>query len=1152
MVKNASSFVHLHNHSDYSLLDGAQKVKDMVAAAKGFGMNSLALTDHGNLFGAITFYLQCRKAGIKPIIGSEMYITLGSRFEKKSARLGGERSYHLVLLAENEIGYRNLLKLSSSAYLEGFYYRPRIDPEILAKHSEGLICLTACLQGPVSRPILSGNMREAKERAGLLSDIFGKGRVFLEIQRHGLDEDEAINTEMPRIAKALDLPLVATNDCHYLTTKHAESHDVLLCIGTGKDLDDPNRLRYSTNTNHFASTEEMIRLFADQPEAIRNTVRIADMVDLEIDMSKLLLPEVPVPEGFQSLDDLLAHQCKETLSNRYSTITPEIEKRVAYELDVIEKVGYAGYFIIVRDFIEAARERDIPVGPGRGSAAGSIVAYLLGITDVDPIRFSLLFERFLNPERVSFPDIDIDFCYERRGEVIDYVEEKYGEKNVSQIITFGTMAARAAIRDVGRVLKVPYGDVDKIAKMIPAELGMTLEKAEELVPELRDLRKEDASYDSLLTHARNLEGNSRHASTHAAAVLIAPGDLTDYVPLYRSSAGDKTTQWDMKACEKVGLLKMDFLGLRTLTVISDTVRMISEERGVDINLAELPLDDKDTYRFLSAGKTVGVFQFESSGMRDLLVRLKPTLFEDLIAVNALFRPGPLGSGMVDDFINRKHGEEKIEYLDPCLEPILADTYGVILYQEQVMQIAHTMAGYSLGEADILRRAMGKKDEKEMDLNRVLFTDRAVERGYNMKVAKKIFELMAYFAGYGFNKSHSTAYGLLSYQTAFLKTHYTREFLAATMTSEMGDIDRIVVLISECKEMKTPVLPPDVNKSHVKFRCEGEEIRFGLGAVKNVGRAAIESMLAARREGGPFKSLFHFCEDLDLRLVNKRVVESLVQAGALDSIDPDRARLLAAAESALERAHRIQHDKNRGQTLLFDAGDGNGVTLPEPPMPAVPEWDRREVLEREKSVLGFYLSGHPLADYEDELKYANATTENLANVGHDQSVAIAGIVGGKRTILDKKGETMAFITVADFMGSVEAIVFSRTYKDVRAYLESDEPLFFVGKVSLRDEDSPKIIVNDILFLSECTSRFTRLIRITAPVESFTEERLGALREILAHHPGSCPVQLLVRTEEGEDVEVKSRRFRVEAGDKLIASLREAVGAEYVSLVGDAIG
>ncbi len=1148
MAKDAS-FVHLHNHSDYSLLDGALKIKDMVAAAVEQNMSALALTDHGNLFGAIHFYEQCRSAGIKPIIGSEMYLTLGSRSEKKSARRGGERNYHLVLLAKNEVGFRNLLKLSSTAFLDGFYYKPRIDPEILAERSEGIIALTACLQGPVTRPLVSGDMETARERAGLLSDIFEPGHLFAELQNHGLEEDEIVCTELPRLAKSLNLPLVATNDCHYLTPAHAESHDVLLCIGTGKDRDDPNRLRYTTNRNHFASVAEMHDLFGHVPGALANTLKIADMVDLELDLNRLLLPEVPVPEEFESLDGQLGHLCLEGVPARYDEVTPEIEERIRYELEVIKKVGYAGYFIIVRDFCAAARDRGIPVGPGRGSAAGSIVAYLLGITDVDPIKHKLLFERFLNPERVSFPDIDIDFCYVRRGEVIEYVVQKYGEMNVAQIITFGTMAARAAIRDVGRVLKVPYGDVDRIAKMVPAEVGMTLDKAEELVPELKELQKGDRNLEELMLHAHNLEGNSRHASTHAAAVLIAPGDLTDYVPLYRTSTGDKTTQWDMKACEKIGLLKMDFLGLRTLTVIHDAIKMIEREHGVKLDISRIPLDDRDTYKFLTAGKTVGIFQFESSGMRDLLVRLKPTLFEDLIAVNALFRPGPLKSGMVDDFIDRKHGRKKIEYLDPCLESILKDTYGVILYQEQVMQIAHTMGGYSLGEADILRRAMGKKDEKEMDRNRDLFVGRASDKKYTRKVAEKIFDLMAYFAGYGFNKSHSTAYGLLSYQTAYLKTHYPREFLAATMTSEMSDSDRIVKLIAECKGMKIPVLPPDVNRSQVDFQCEEKGIRFALTAVKNVGRSAIESLIETRDKSGPFHSIFHFCEELDLRLLNKRVLESLIQAGAFDEMEKNRASLLAAAEGALERASRLQTDRIRGQGSLFDDGTG-GTALPEPSLPRRIPWSKSDALEREKGVLGFYVSGHPLSEYADELSLANARTDTLNRLIDNEPVALAGLVTAMKVILDKKGKSMAFVTVEDFHGSVEALVFASVFKEARAALESEEALLFRGRLSLRDEDQPKIIANDVVRLSKCKERFTKLIRICAPLEDFTEESLKQLRGIFDRHPGNCPVQLLVRTEEAGDVEVRSHRFRVEPGDELLGNLREAIGEEHVTLVGNA--
>ncbi len=1149
MGKDCCSFVHLHNHSDYSLLDGALKIPDMVKAASKENMPALALTDHGNLFGAINFYQKCRAANIKPIIGSEVYLTLGSRHDRKSVRAGGERNYHLVLLAKNEIGYRNLLKLSSAAFLEGFYYKPRIDLELLAERSEGLIALTACLQGCVNRPLLSGDEDTARERLGMLSEIFSDGHLFAELQNHDLEEDKIVCGELPRLAKQLNVPLVATNDCHYLTPGHAESHDLLLCIGTGKDRDDPNRLRYQTNRNHFATATEMEALFGHMPDALKNTLRVAEMVDLDIDLSRTLLPDVPVPEGFTNLDGYLAHLCWQAVPSRYDVTTGEIEERIRYELDVINKVGYAGYFLIVKDFIDAARDRGVPVGPGRGSAAGSIVAYLLRITDVDPIRFNLLFERFLNPERVSFPDVDIDFCYERRGEIIDYVVQKYGERNVSQIITFGTMAARAAIRDVGRVLKVPYGDVDRIAKLVPAEVGMTLRKAEKQVPELVELQEEDAKLRELIVHARNLEGNNRHASTHAAAVLIAPGDLTDYVPLYKSSAGDVTTQWDMKACEKVGLLKMDFLGLRTLTVIHDAVAMIEEYRGVKLDLATLPLDDKETFEFLSQGRTVGVFQFESSGMRDLLVRLRPTHFEDLIAVNALFRPGPLGSGMVDDFIARKHGLKPIEYDDPVLEPVLKDTYGVILYQEQVMRIANEMGGYTLGQADILRRAMGKKNAEEMAENKDLFVKGAQERKFSKAVAKKVFDLMAFFAGYGFNKSHSTAYGLLSYQTAYLKTHYDREFMAATMTSEIGDIDRIVKLIADCKSQKIDVLPPDINKSAVDFRCEGESIRFGLAAIRNVGKSAIQSMILTREEHGEFTSLYQFCENVDIRLINKRVLEALVQAGAFDSLVPSRAALMAAIESALERANRMQSDRARGQSNLFDTG-GDGTSIPEPPLPRVDEWDARETLEREKAVLGFYVSGHPLNEFEDELRFANATTTTMAEMKDGQTVALAGIVAAKRVISDRKGNPMAFVTVEDFGGSTEMLVFASVYREVSAYLESDEPLFFRGKISARDEEQPKIMVNDILFLSECQARFTKLIRIAAPIERLTDDSLGKLKSVLEQNPGSTPVQFVICTDDEGEVEIRSRRFRVEPRSSLVEALREAIGADCVSLVGGA--
>ncbi|MBM3321629.1 MAG: DNA polymerase III subunit alpha [Candidatus Eisenbacteria bacterium] len=1147
MTGRGAAFVHLHNHSDYSLLDGALKVKDLAARAAEEGMPAVALTDHGNLFGAVHFYEAARRRGVKPIIGCETYLTLGSRHDKKSARSGGERTYHLVLLAKNRTGFLNLIKLSSSAYLEGFYYRPRIDPEILAERSEGLIALTACMQGPVAVPVLSDDPETAAARAGLLSDIFGKGNLFIELQHHGLEAETRAVRGLLDVARRLDLPVVATNDCHYLTPDHADSHDLLLCIGTGKDRNDPNRLRYETKRNHFATAAEMEEAFREIPEALLNTLVVADRTDLTLDLGGAHLPEFPVPPGHADLDAYLEHLAWEALPARYPDAGEAVKDRVRFELSVIRKVGYAGYFLIVRDFIQAAKERGIPVGPGRGSAAGSIVSYLLGITDLDPIRFSLLFERFLNPERVSLPDIDIDFCFERRGEVIDYVTRKYGERSVAQIITFGTMAARAAIRDVGRVLGIPYGEVDRIAKLVPGDIGMTLDKALETSPDLRTLVESTPAYRDLLRHARNLEGTSRHASTHAAGVLIAPGDLTDFVPLYRTSTDERTTQWDMKACEKAGLLKIDFLGLRTLTVLHGAVRLIEEERGESIDLSRIPLDDPETFRLLSAGNTAGVFQLESSGMRDLLVRLQPSAFEDIVAVNALFRPGPLRSGMVDDFIDRKHGKKKIEYLHPALDPILAETYGVILYQEQVMQIAHVMGGFTLAEADILRRAIGKKQKAEMVDNRTRFVERAVEKGFRRAVAEKMFDLMGFFAEYGFNKSHSTAYALLSYQTAYLKAHHPREFLAASLTSEMSDTDRVVVLIGELQRLRIPLLPPDINRSQIEFSCEGEGIRFGLGAVKNVGRSAIESMLAARGTNGPFRSLFHFCEELDLRLVNKRVIESLIQAGALDSVGANRAALHAAAEAALERGGRLQNDRNRGQTLLFEGGAG-GVLL-EPPLPETATWSRRETLEREKAVTGFYVTGHPLSDYADEMSLANASAANLGRMRDGERVALAGIVTGRRTILDKKGETMAFVQVEDLTGTAEAIVFARAYRRFAPLLDSEEPLLFRGIVSARSDDAPKVSVDEILLLRECRSRFAKLLQIRAPIEAFGEDALREIRELLDAHPGNVPVRIVVDTDAGL-VEMRSRRYRVDPDEDLLARLKATVGERNVSLVGDA--
>ncbi len=1165
-------FVHLHNHSDMSLLDGACRIEDLVRRAAELGMPAVALTDHGNLFGAIHFYEAAKKAGVAPIVGCEVYVAKGSRFDRKVDRKGIEGFHHLTLLAKDETGYRNLVRLSSLGYLEGFYYKPRIDKELLAQHAAGLVCLSGCLNSEVSRAALDDDDARLRAAAGFFRDLFRED-FYLEIQDHGIPEERTVADRLVALARALETPLVATNDCHYLKRENALSHEVLLCIQTGKTMSDAGRWKFGTEEIYVKSADEMAALFGDVPDALRNTLAVAEKCRLDLPMGKLLLPRFPIPAGYESPGAYLESLAREGLARRYDAVTDALRERLEYELRVIHDTGFAGYFLIIRDLIEAAKARGIPVGPGRGSAAGSLVSYALGITDVEPTRFNLLFERFLNPERVSMPDIDIDFCYERRGEVLQYVIDKYGKDSVCQIITFGTMMARGVIRDVGRVLGLTYSEVDRIAKLIPTDLGITLDEAEERVKEIREMQQ-DPTYAELFRHAKTLEGLSRHASIHAAGVIIAPGDLIDYVPLYKTNKDEKTTQYDMKSVEKIGLLKMDFLGLRTLTVIHDTEEMIRAARGEAIDWGAIPLDDPAVYRLLQAAQTVGIFQLESSGMRDLLVRLEPTCFEDIIAVNALFRPGPLGSDMIADFIETKHARRPMVVLHPDVTPILRETYGVILYQEQVMQIANVLAGYSLGEADLLRRAMGKKDHEVMARQKAGFIVRAIERGTDGRAAERIFDLMAKFAGYGFNKSHSAAYAVLSYRTAYLKAHDPREFMAASLTSEVGDSDRIVVLIGECARMGIPVLPPDVNASDAGFTVEQGGLRFGLAGIKNVGGAAIDSIVAARRDLGGFRSIWSFCERLDLRLVNKRVLESLIQAGAFDSIEADRARLFAAAERALDVAARRKAERDRGQMLLF--GDAGGVggsggapggavlpgalgldfgggrpasaALDEPPLPAAPPWTGRERLAREKEVLGFYVSGHPLGEYRDEIAaFTTARCTGLAEAKGQEEIAIAGIVLAARRILDKKGNMMAFVTLEDFSGSTEVLFFSRVYDQCKAYLDAETALFVRGTLSTRDEDAPRLVANEAFPLAEARTRLVKGLRLDLAPEEVEPALLERIDAALAEFPGKCPVHVRVAAPGGDAVDLRARSRAVEPERGLLARLREILGEGRVFLM-----
>ena len=1133
-----SQFVHLHTHSHYSLLDGAVKVDDLVDAAHRARMPALALTDHGNLFGAVEFYLRAAEKGIKPIIGCEVYVARESRFKRRDQGRVSDSSHHLVLLAKDRRGYQNLLKLSSLAYLEGFYYRPRVDKELLAEHREGLIALSACLKGEIPSLLLAGRAEEACRAAEWFRDAFGPEGFYLEIQDHGMEEERDAVRGILEVSRTTGIPVVATNDCHYLEQGHARAQDILVCIQTGKDLDRQDRLRLTTEEFYFKSAEEMAALFGEVPEALRRTVEVAEKCNLELDLGRVLLPDFPLPEGYDSAEAYMEALARRGLADRYGEVSGTLEERFRSEVRMIGRMGFASYFLIIRDLIEAARRRGIAVGPGRGSAAGCLVAYCLGITELDPLEHGLLFERFLNPERIGMPDIDIDFCFERRGEVLDYAVEKYGQDSVCQIITFGTMAARAVIRDVGRVLGMPYAEVDRIAKMVPPDLGITLKAAQERNPELATLAETDPKVRELLDHGMTLEGLARHASTHAAGVLIAPGRLVDYVPLYRSSRGEVTTQYDMKSVEKIGLLKMDILGLRTLTVIENTLRLIAEGGGPAMRSSEVPLEDPGVFEMLSLGHTVAIFQLESAGMRDLLRRLRPTCFDDIVAVNALHRPGPLGSGMVDDFIARKHGRKKIEYLHPLLEPILKETYGVILYQEQVMRIAAEMGGFSLGQADILRRAMGKKEPEAMARQRERFLGGAAERGIDKRVAERMFDLMAHFAGYGFNKSHSAAYALLSLRTAYLKAHHPREFMAATLSSEMGNSDRVLVLIDECRRMGIPVLPPDVNESAESFTVVPRGIRFGLSAVKNVGASAAAAVVEARRREGQFRSLRHLATVTDLRGINRRVLESLVMAGAADSFGGHRAQLLAEAPRALEAGLRIQRDEARGQASLFGESE---VEISAAPLPEVEAWSAEEALRHEREALGFYLSSHPLDQYREEVEVCSThAVADLRDLGDGMAVRLGGLLTQVKSTLDRKGNTMAFVTLEDFTGNVETIVFSDPYDKYHKLLRPESAVLLSGRTSSREDEEPKVIVQSVLALSEALDRVPATVHLRVDPDRIDDAFLDSLGRLTEQYPGNSRVLFHLVAEDESELEMGARHRRISPRREVVDALSRLAG------------
>ncbi len=1143
------NFVHLHLHTDYSLLDGACAIPKLMDRAAALKMPAVAITDHGNLFGAVKFYDAAVKRGVKPIIGCEMYVAPASRFDRSA---DAERYNHLVVLCENERGYRNLVKLASLAYTEGFYYKPRIDKDLLARHTEGLIALSACLKGEVAAALLAGDYEAARQSAYELQELFGKGRFYLEVQDQGLPEERRINPQLAQIARETGIPLVATNDCHYIHRQDARAQEVLMCIQTGKTLSDSTRMRFATDQFYFRSQEEMAAVFRELPEALTATLQIAERCNVHLEKKQHVFPHFEVPPG-ETLESFFAKVARQGFESRRPELErlraagqlkhslAEYEERLEREIELIQRMQYAGYFLIVWDFVRFARERCIPVGPGRGSAAGSMVSYAMHITDIDPLQYDLLFERFLNPERITFPDIDIDFCMRRRGEVINYVTEKYGRDNVSQIITFGTMGAKAVIRDAGRALDMPFAEVDRIAKLVPNTLNITLEEALAQSAELRQLKERDPKVAGLLAVAASLEGLARHASTHAAGVVISPQPLQEIVPLYKSNKDEITTQYGMDDLEKIGLLKMDFLGLTTLTVLDDCVRMIENTRGVKLDLARLPLDDAPTYELLSKGLTAGIFQFESRGMTDILRRVKPSRLADLTALNALYRPGPIQGGMIDDFIARKTGRRRVTYDLPQLKDVLEETYGVIVYQEQVMQIAATVAGFSLGEADVLRRAMGKKKHEEMVAMREKFLAGAAQNNVPPAKAQKLFDLMAQFAGYGFNKSHSAAYALVAYQTAYLKAHYPVEFMAALLSAEIGNQDKLTFYLNECRDMGIPLLPPDVNSSDHTFTPAGNSIRFGLTAIKNVGEAAIQSVLEARRRLGRFDSLFQFCENVDLRLLNKRVIESLIKAGAMDSLGASRARLMAALDRAMELGQARQRAASAGQHGLFAAA-GGAEPLVRVALPEVPEWGETERLAGEKEVLGFYVTGHPLEKYRAQLANLPYDSSVLDELEPDTPVTLAGILTNLRVKPSKKGDLWAAAVLEDLRGTAELLVFPQTLQQVQDVLKPEAALLIKGRVRKEENARPKVVVSEAKPLAAAgDGRQTLVIRVN--LAEAGDDLPDRLEQLLMSHPGESLVTLELTRPNDFVARLRPRRpagVKIEPG--LLAELRALCGQE----------
>jgi DNA polymerase III subunit alpha len=1150
------------------MLDGACDVEKLCHRVKELGMPAVAMTDHGNIFGAVHFVNAAKAAGVKPIVGCELYVCKKDDHRITRTPPEGDTYNHLLVLAENEEGYRNLVKITSEASLHGFYYKPRVSKKFLADHAKGLIALSGCLKGEVAEFLMEDKYEAAREGAATYADIFGKQNFFLEIQDQGLEMEHRIRPGLFRLQKDLGLPLVATNDSHYLCEDDAHAQDVMVCIQTGKSIQDPNRMKFQGSDFFVKSHDEMYRVFKDSPEVLSRTLDIAERCHLKLEKVSNPFPDFDVPAGY-TLDSYFEHVSREGFARRLETIRElasagqlkhgigEYEQRLARELSIIQQMKFSGYFLIVWDFIRYAREHDIPVGPGRGSAAGSLVSYSLGITDIDPLQHELLFERFLNPERISMPDIDIDFCMNRRGEVIEYVTRKYGRENVAQIITFGTMAAKAAIKDVGRAMDVPYADVDRIAKMVPTTLNIKLENAIKESPALQQAYESDTQVRQLIDTARKLEGLVRNAGVHAAGVVISPRPLTDLVPLFKTKNDEIVTAFDMVAIEKMGLLKMDFLGLTTLTILDDTIKLIRQKdagegaRATQIKLDSVPLHDQVTYeKVFHSGLTSGVFQFESHGMRDVLRRYKPNSIEDLTALNALYRPGPIQGGMIDDFIDRKHGRKKIEYELPELQEILEETLGVIVYQEQVMQIANRLAGYSLGEADLLRRAMGKKIAAEMAAQRERFVTGAAQRSYPPKKIEKIFDLMAQFAGYGFNKSHSAAYALLAYHTAYLKTHYPIEFMAALLTSVTGSTDDVVKYINECREMEIAVEPPDINVSDANFTPHGQAIRFGLAAVKNVGHNAIESIVAARKELGRFKSIYEFCEKVDLRLLNKRVLESLIKSGAMDSLGR-RAQLMAVLDKAMDHAQKTQRDAESGQHGLFGVFDEE-VHPQEDRLPDTPDWDEHTRLANEKEILGFFITGHPLDKYREKLEDLRAlSTAELAamksSTGKDENLCTAGIITNLRVLKSKKGDFYAQAALEDLSGSIEMLVFPEAFRKLGDKVKMEVPVLVRGGVRIEEGANPKLTVNDITPLEQVKVPLPRSLRIRIPLEKASESTVDELHLLFSQQKGEAKVLFDVERDGDFMVVMEAEGYNVLPDRGFIGRVEELCGRGAVRVI-----